>query len=151
MAKSKLLADLKELEMYVQSCNKIDILNATKKHYRYIKGIANSIWRKDSSCEEKGFSKWKPQNTTEVLFYKKPRNASTSALSKPSFLEVENCLIELKKKEAMVCGNCLKENDINHSNQVIQWIQCDTCSMWLHFLCTIPKLTFLPQYLCTNS
>ena len=50
---------------------------------------------------------------------KKPRNASTSALSKPSFVEVENCLVELKKKEAMVCGICFKKNDINHSNQVI--------------------------------
>ena len=133
MAKSKLLADLKELETYVQSCNKIDILNATNKHIKAAIAISKAL---QTQSEEKILAvkrKVSPNENhkTQQKFFstKKSRNASTSALSKPSFMEVENCLIELKQKEAMVCGNCLKENDINHSNQVIQWIQCDTCSM----------------------
>ena len=56
----------------------------------------------------------------------------------------------LAKKDTKVCGGCFK-ND-NDSSETVEWIQCDSCLLWIYITCTIPKLNAIADnYICQFS
>ena len=54
----------------------------------------------------------------------------------------------LKKQDTKFCGGCLKD-DCSYNSETVQWIQCDSCLLWMHLSCTVPKPDEIPDnYIC---
>lgn len=68
-----------------------------------------------------------------------------AVMSKPSQEQINKIKTTFKVQDTKFC---LKENDTNHID-FVQWIQCESCLLWLHLSCTVPKLNVIPQnYIC---
>ena len=59
-------------------------------------------------------------------------------LTKPSKDELCQQRFTLDAEIPTFCGICLKEDD-EVSDEVIDWIQCSKCSLWMHEACTDRK------------
>ena len=151
-AKQKLLSCLKELENEIKVCNEIDSIHTARKHVQAAVSIIKAMQNQKESVlplKRKVSPNENHEKQRRFFSTKKKTVTATPSISKPSLQQSDQCKTKIRKTDPMFCGNCLKENDINHRNQTIQWIQCDTCSMWLHLSCTRPKLTSVPEnYSC---
>ena len=139
-AKSKFINQLNQLRDMVMSCDNHDTIAAASKHIKTAASIFNSLEnQKDKTVSLLRKRQYAPnQNMDKQLkFYstKKRRIGTTPILSKPSSLQSKANKDNLSNTETKFCWSCLKENDINHANQTISWIQCDNCSIWLHCTC----------------
>ena len=148
LTKTKFLQHLTELEMIAKSCTNQEAILAATKHVRAAMSIIKAL---ESQKEEKRLTmkrKHAPNQNMEkqLKFYstKRKRLVYEQGLTKPSLGESEQCKEKLNT-EPIFCGCCLKENDINHDNTTIEWIQCDICSIWLHLSCAQPQLTKPPN------
>ena len=150
-AKKRFFNELKELEKSVSFCTSTDAIQTALKHIQAASTIikALTLSEKATLTVKRKISPNQNHEKQQKFFSTKKRRMITSTLSKPTLLQSEKCRTELKRTDPIFCGNCLKENDINLANQVIQWIQCDKCSMWLHLSCITPTLTSVPDvYTC---
>ena len=84
-----------------------------------------------------------------TFFSTKKRRQTPTTLSKPSRQDSNLCKSKIAE-EPLFCGACFKENDSNHTNIEVSWIQWDICSMWLHLSCTLPEYTYSSCELCTS-
>ena len=152
--KAILISKMNELELIIMNCTSIDALNTAKKHLQaaitVIKAIEQTksvktlpVKRKVSpnqNCEH--------QESSKFFSTKKKRLSLTQTMSRPSSCEMNKLKHELKEQETIFCGSCLKEDD-RSNHEVMEWIQCERCALWIHLTCTIPKLTNAPDvYIC---
>ena len=150
-AKKRFFNELKELEKSVSFCTSTDAILTALKHIQAASTIikALTLSEKATLTVKMKISPNQNHEKQQKFFSTKKHRMITSTLSKPTLLQSEKYRTELKRTDPIFCGNCLKGNDINLANQVIQWIQCDKCSMWLHLSCITPTLTSVPDvYTC---
>ena len=70
-------------------------------------------------------------------------------MSKPNQLQLDIAKKMLKKEDTKFCGGCLKEDDHSYNSETVQWIQYDSCLLWMHLSCTVPKPDEIPDnYIC---
>ena len=82
------------------------------------------------------------------FFTKKRRYSSTSTLLRPTVREINKIEKDLESADIKFCGSCLKEDD-KTTVDIVEWIQCDICTVWLHLYCTQLQLTTIPtNYIC---
>ena len=79
---------------------------------------------------------------TQPRFFstKKRRKTITERLGKPSLSETQQTQTLLQETETAICGICF--NDDDHYNtteaaEVIDWISCTECDMWVHKTCAM--------------
>ena len=64
-----------------------------------------------------------------TFFSTKKRRQTSPTLLTPLKQDSNLCKSKIAEKEPLFCGACFKENDSNHTNLEVSWIQCDICSM----------------------
>ena len=89
-----------------------------------------------------------PNTNNKTIYTKrKRRRKPANILFKPSIDEINSQRKKSKAEEPQFCGVCLKQNDKN-LNDTIEWIQCTSCSMWLHTACTTGTQELSGEYMC---
>ncbi len=56
-------------------------------------------------------------------------------MSKPSAEEIVLLTETILTEEPSFCAVCFRENDITRLDNIINWIQCSLCGVWLHQSC----------------
>ena len=80
----------------------------------------------------------------QLGFYStKKRRVTTSRWAKPNEKDISNSKATL----ITVCGICFMEED-NMYTEVIDWLQCEMCSIWVHKQCV--KASMLLNSLCEH-
>ena len=65
-----------------------------------------------------------------------PQKSSVLHLKTPNDQEKGQCIEKLNEVDIAVCGTCLREED-GSGNRLVQWIECDNCSIWYHKSCVV--------------
>ena len=66
---------------------------------------------------------------------------------RPTVREINKIEKDLESADIKFCGSCLKDDKT--TVDVVEWIQCDIYTVWLHLYCTQPQLTTIPtNYIC---
>jgi len=83
-----------------------------------------------------------PIRTTKNKTISFQQRKGRSDWAKPTLEERIQCKSKLRGMDTKYCAVCLKEDD--HCNEdVVNWIQCSPCTMWVHNACS-PNLTPSP-------
>ena len=119
------------------------ICEVNKRHKR-------ALLLKLSSAAQIKNTKWKVQSQsspdTNYVIEKKRKYSSTPTLSRPTVKEI-NKIKDLESADVKFCGSCLKDDKT--TVDIVELIQCDICTVWLHLYCTQPQLTTIPaNYIC---
>ena len=150
-AKESLLLKVHSLEMAIRESNTVNALQAVNKHVQAAIAMLEAL-KEDSDKILPVKRKILPNANSErqtTFFSTKKQRQTPPTLSKPSRQDSNLCKSKIAEEEPLFCSACFKENDSNHTNVEVSWIQCDICSMWLHLSCTLPKLTHSPvNYTC---
>ena len=103
-------------------------------------------------CEEERniLQKRKPshqKSTTQPRFYStnKKRKIEVTGLTKPSNDQVMMSQKTLLNTEVTICGVCFRTEDTD-SKQMISWICCSNCLMWVHTQCANIKSELSTDY-----
>ena len=69
------------------------------------------------------------------FFSTKKRKVSKNDWTKPTLEERIQCKAKLRGMDIKYCAVSLEEDD--HCNEdVVNWIQCSQCTMWVHSTCS---------------
>ena len=150
--KTTFLSRLAELEQFVRSCHNQEAILAASKHLKAGISIFQAFQNQNEDRSLMKKRQYAPnQNMDKQLKFfstKKKRTNATPILTKPSLSQTTACKENLGNTESMFCGRCFKENDINHANQTVEWIQCDKCMIWLHEACAESNQLIKDKYIC---
>ena len=156
--KKKIMSEIQELQQTINDCSNPDTLQSALKHVQaatnVIKALQNTSNNKNNTTilVKKMNIAPNQNHKKQPKFFstKKRRSSGSSSLSQPTLKQRRLCLNEIYMTEPIFCASCLKENDLNYNNQLVEWIQCNMCNVWMHLSCTIPKLTSVPTtYICS--
>ena len=82
-------------------------------------------------------------------FSTKRKRKTNTTISKPSLEQTIKCTEHLHSTVPTLCGKCLLQNTEDTGDLIIDWIQCDKCSLWLHTACTEIRDGDIPdEYVC---
>ncbi len=146
--KQKALILVEELRREIEKSDRDDLIQTTSKHVQ----ARIAVFKTLSNCNEISLvpkRKIAPNenNENQMHFYstKRNRKIARSIISKPSVSESTGVKQTLVETEPIFCGKCMMENG---GNSTIQWLNCDTYSVWLHLSCTgaNPKITMTPSH-----
>ena len=150
---------IKELQTVSANCNNIEALQGSVTHIRAAIAIIKAIQIHDKTATKSVLLQKKRYATNsnmekQLRFYStKKRRVTTSRWAKPNEEDISNSKATLMNSSGItVCGICFMEED-NMYTEVIDWLQCEKCSIWVHKQCVkAPMLlssdTFLYEY-CT--
>ena len=134
--KTHLSAEILRLQQLVQQCMDEDILKTALAQVKATVSVIQSRQKfHNSTLQEKHL--YPPNANCErqrkFLSTKKKRGSSVTTMTKPSLEDIARCKNVLKKCEPQRCGVCLQEDKF--TTEVIEWIQCTHCGLWLHTSC----------------
>ena len=131
--KSTLHSLTSELQLYIKDCNEVNTLKVLKQRLNSDIGLLTALINTPPGQTSLTPTTSISPNTNNKTIYttRKRRLKPANILSKPSMDEINSQRKKLKAEEPQFCGVCLKQNDKN-KNDTIEWIQCTSCSMWLH-------------------
>ena len=125
----------KKIEVALGAAKNLDILKATHKHLNAALATINARHITDNTFTARKRSAPNSNSEQQVRFHStKKKREQKARVSKPSEEELVSCKGNLENVEIKACGLCLFETDNQDGNDV-DWIQCDTCSMWFHLSC----------------
>ena len=144
---------IKELQTLNEACTSVEAIRSSMVHVRAAIPLMKGIEKQDSKSQKLLQRKrYAPNSNNEkqLRFYStKKRRVTKSRWAKPTADEVSKCKETLMDvSEIQVCGICYKEED-NTFSQIVDWLQCDECSLWFHRHCTKELLdsdTYTCQY-----
>ena len=136
--KADVLENMQLLQSKVHSCTGNDILKAANTNIKAALSIITAS-EKHKPCVTVETKKRPPPNTNhdkQPVFHstKKKRRTSTQPLAKPTCEELKEARKILDNTYVRVCGECHKEDD-KEDVDVVQWIECSSCSLWIHTKC----------------
>lgn len=128
-----------ELKTLVKSCQHVDALRASTKHLTsaitVIKAIETTTNSKPALLSRKRQYPPNKKSEKQLRFFSTKKSKLTSTqLSKPSYDESQKCKSHLLSLDTTVCGICFQEDDACEDD-LVEWVQCNTCLMWLHMMC----------------
>ena len=139
--KEKTITACKKIEVALGGTTNLDIIKATHKHLNAALTIINARHITNDTFTARKRSAPNSNSEQQVRFHStKKKREQKARVSKPSEEELVSCQGDLEKVEIKVCGLCLFETD-NQDGDDVDWIQCDTCSMWFHLSCVEVHIT----------
>ena len=147
--KTSLLKKLQKLEALVANCQNINAIQTANRHIQAAISVITVINQQSTEKKLPVKQKVSPnQNCEHQHFFstKKRRYSSTPTLSRPTVKEIK-IEKDLESADVKFCGSCLKDDKT--TVDIVEWIQCDIRTVWLHFYSTQPQLTTIPaNYVC---
>lgn len=114
-----------------------EILRAALIHVKAATSVLTSM--KKFPCNRLPAKRLYPANINSEkqckFFSTKKKSRLSMSLSKPSYNTIVECKNTLRKYVPRHCGVCLQEDD-KASTEIIKWVQCSQCELWLHTSCT---------------
>ena len=136
---SHLIQKILQLRTLVEQCDQVETINTVKTHLQAAITVIKALRLPHASNILSIARKIAPNtnNETQPSFFstKKKRRRTTNHLSKPSNQQIMTCRKVLRTIEPIFCGKCLKRQDNKKDSVIINWVQCDICSVWLHTSC----------------
>ena len=128
-----------ELNTLVRSCQHADALKASTQHLASAITVIKAIEKTTNSnpavlSRKRHYAPNKNVEKQLRFFSTKKRKLASAHLSKPSFNESQKCKSHLLSLDTTFCGICLEEEDCS-KDDLIEWVQCNTCKIWLHVTC----------------
>ena len=140
-----------ELQSLLSRCTSTDIVNTVSSHLT----SAISLLKATQTREETDVFPVRKRPAPNANSDKQLRFRSTkkkrdkgSRWAKPDEEEMSLGKRRLEQTDVEVCGVCFKQNDPSNS-EVIEWIQCGGCNLWVHSLCADYD-TEDREFLCGN-
>ena len=132
---------MQKIEVALGGATNLDIVRATHKHLNAALTIINAKHITNDTLIARKRSAPNSNSEQQIRFHStKKKREQKARISKPSEAELVSCQDDLEKVEIKVCGFCLFEAD-NQDGDDVDWIQCDTCSMWFHQSCVEANIT----------
>ena len=126
-----------EIHLFTEKCNDIVQINILKQRLQATLSLVKIPMAKQNPAV-----RYAPNaNHQKQLKFHSTRKRNRPAmhkLTKPSKDELCQQRFTLDAEIPTFCGICLKEDD-EVSDEVIDWIQCSKCSLWMHEACTDRK------------
>ena len=140
-----------ELSTLLKTCQHTDALKACKQHLTsaitVMRAIENTDYKPAVLPQKRQYPPNKNSEKQLRFFSTKKRKMASTHLSKPSYSESQKCKSLLLGLDTTFCGICLQEDD--HSKEdLVEWVQCNNCQMWLHMTCAKCENTMLDEYKC---
>ena len=154
--KEKMDKMIKQLQTMNQTCTNTDAITSSMVHVKAAIAIIKVLEERESGSNKTTVlnqrKRYAPNvNNEKQLRFRstKKRRVITSRWAKPNQEEIEKCKENLMDiSETQVCGICYKEDDYKHS-QIVEWLQCENCSLWVHKHCTTALNVFKDDiYIC---
>ena len=150
---------LYQLQTLVEECTDSDALNAAAKHLQNaitaVKALQQNAEAKQILPIKRVYAANRNHEKQNHFFSTKKRKVSKSDWAKPTLEERIQCKSKLRGMDTKYCAVCLEEDD--HCNEdVVNWIQCSQCTMWVHNACSAQSDTqscdeFICKYCKTYS
>ena len=51
--------------------------------------------------------------------------------------EIQSSQLKLESIQTDTCAICFKQDDSEESKDMVDWISCNKCSMWVHLNCIV--------------
>lgn len=137
-ARKKLETHVSDFSLLIKDCIDIGSLNTATKHITSAISVVKAAHTVNSTRLPRK-RKYAPNSNHQTQKYfstKKRRVQQNLPLAKPSGKEKDQCLQQLHNQMPDVCGVCLKEDDLDGMDGGVEWIQCSSCSMWMHLSCS---------------
>ena len=80
------------------------------------------------------------------FFSTKKKRVVPKRWAKPSKDEKDTCYGTLENVEILHCGVCFKQDDME-SSDIVEWIQCSTCDIWVHKSCVDASIN---DFICSS-
>lgn len=139
-AKNEMGNLINELKSLTESCTNTEAITSAMVHARAAINLVKILQHNKTDVLQQT-KRYAPntKNETQLRFYstKKKHKTSLKRIAKPNNEEISECkkvLLEKSDHAILVCGVCFKEDD-GSSSQIVHWLQCDNCSLWLHKNC----------------
>ena len=138
--KEQLGTMISQLQVTISTSNNSEALRTAIKHIQSAITVIKAMPQQETITHKLPVKRSYAPNSNheqQLTFFstKKKRLSLSQAISKPSMNQLQKQKSKLKSEEPKFCGVCMKENDASNSN-VIDWIQCSLCGLWIHELCT---------------
>jgi len=143
---------LYQLQTLVVECTDSDALNAAAKHLQNaitaMKALQQNAQVKQILPVKRVFVANQNHEKQKHFFSTKKRKVSKNDWANPTFEERIQGKAKLKSLDTKYCAVCFEEDD--HCNQdVVNWIQCSQCTMWVHSACSPQSDTqFYDEFIC---
>ena len=148
--RQQVLNKISEITVLVTRCKTLDTLKTASGHLTSAIVAINSL-KETSPLPTSRITRKRnipPNKNSEkqsgFFSTKKRHNCNTDTLSKPTNAQAQDIRSNLLCQETTCCGICLKEDD-NSSTDLVNWLQCSSCDLWVHEKCVSPtkhKVTF---------
>ena len=145
-----------ELRTATAACQHLGALQASIKHIQAAVTLLKAVARQTETVHVLPQKRKCPPNknsdTQPKFFSTKKQKISSAELCKPNRKQTMDSKLILLATEVKFCGICFKEDD-SMDRDVVEWIQCSRCQIWIHQVCTMSsteysKITDDDNYLC---
>ena len=146
-AKEFLNSKLHETEICVSRCQNLDAIKSATKHIQAAISVMSTMEQKTPSVLPIKRKVSPNENSERQRKFFTTRISSCTPLSRPSNEQKQLLRQTIQKEEPKFCGICFKEDDVtSDTEQIVEWIECDLCKLWVHTSCTKSK-TDLENYI----
>ena len=151
--KDKAISNLSVLQTLMLNATNIDAVTTASQHISnaisIFKTLENST-PNQLTVRKRSAPNARPEKQMRFVSIKKKRISQSSSLTKPTDMEEIHCREILADTEVTVCCICYKEDDKQHGDDSVEWIECSTCEQWVHKHATCSTRTNLNDYMCKN-
>ena len=140
--RQQVLNKISEITVLVTRCETLHALKTASGHLTSAIVAINSLkktfhYQQAGSLARETYHPIKTLKSSHVFFNKKRHNCNTGTLSKPTNAQAQVIRSNLLCQETTCCEICLKEDD-NSSTDLVNWLQCSSCDLWVHEKCVSP-------------
>jgi hypothetical protein len=149
--RQQVFSKLNDITVLVTGCHNADALKTSSKHLTAAI-MAMRAMQSTSAQSILPIKRKIPANRNsekqQRFFSTKKKPVGVSKLTKPSQREAQESRLHLLSQTTTCCGICLQEDDIS-SNDLVNWVQCSSCEVWLHAKCATGETNqVLHDYTC---
>ena len=142
-------SDVSELLLLMSRSSNIESFNAAKTHLKAAISIFKVMDQVGTppSSQKKRYVPPNANHEKQFFSTKKRRCKVLQSITKPSDDQTEEQRLVLSQTTPKFCGACCQEDDAT-SGEMISWICCTSCNMWLHEHCTTTPIqeTYICQF-----
>ena len=132
--KRNALKSIAELTEIIQTAPNGDTIHATLRHLRSAISVARELSVIGSDHQYLETKAYPPNKHSEkqMRFFatKKKRK-----VEKKNSVMSESTMQEINSTDPDVCGFCFREEPPNSNGDVVDWVECSHCKVWVHVLC----------------
>ena len=142
--RQQLLKKINEISVLVATCETPEALKTISGHLSAAITAIKALQRHTPLTQTSRKRIIPPNKNSEkqprFFSTKKRQHSQSGKLSKPSPKDVKLIRSTLLHQATTCCGICLEEDD-KSNNDVMNWLQCSSCDLWVHEKCVSPQDT----------